>query len=90
MALEIVGRLIRAWDPYSLIAEGAPADEFGDEIAKIVARIPRCRDVEDVAKAISAVFSDAFEPGGFSPVDCFEPAQEIYMALGRAKLLPAA
>ena len=89
-ALEIVGRMIRAWDPYDLIAEGSSADEFDDEIAKVVSRIPHCRGIDDIAKAISEVFSEAFEPDGFTPVNCFPPAQEIYMELRRAKLLPAA
>lgn len=88
--MEIVGRMVRAWDPYNLIAEGAPMDEFDDEIAQVVAHIPRCLEIDDLAKVISAVFSDAFERDGFTPANCFRPAQEIYMELRRANLLPAA
>lgn len=32
-ALEVVGSVIHDWDPYGLIAGGAPADEFDSEIA---------------------------------------------------------
>ena len=88
-ALGIVGRMIRAWDPYSLIAEGAPADEFDEEIAQVVVQIPHCRDIDDIAKAISDVFSEAFGPDSFTPVNCFRPAQEIYMELRHEKLLAA-
>jgi hypothetical protein len=88
-ALGIVGTMIRAWDPYSLIAEGAPADEFDDQIAKITARVPDFYGIDEIARAISDVFSASFGPGSFTPVDCLLPAQEIFMELRRAKLLPA-
>ena len=89
-ALEIIGAIIRAWDPYNLIAEGAPSDEFDDQTAKITARSRTFHGIDEIAKAISDVFSDSFGPGSFTPVDCFRPAQEIFMELRRAKLLAAA
>jgi hypothetical protein len=89
-ALEIVGAMIRAWDPYNLIAEGAPSDEFDGQVARITAKIPTFHGIDDIAQAISDVFSDSFGPGSFTPIDCFRPAQEIYMELRRAELLPAA
>ncbi len=89
-AIEIVGGVIRAWDPYSLIAEGAPADEFDDQIVKITARVPTFRSPSDAALAISDVFSASFGPESFSVTDCSEPAQQIFTELGRAQLLSAA
>ena len=89
-ALEIIGGVIRAWDPYSLIALGAPANEFDDQIAKITAGAVAFRSPSDVARAISAVFSASLGPDSFSVADCSEPAQQIFTALGRANLLSAA
>jgi len=90
-AIEIIGGIIRAWDPYCLIQEGAPADEFDGEIAKITSRVPSFRNSSDAAQAISEVFLASFGQGEkFSPVDCSEPAEQIFLELGRANLLPAA
>jgi hypothetical protein len=89
-AIEIIGAMIRAWDPYSLIAEGAPSDEFDDQIARITAKVPSFHGIDEIAQVISDVFSASFGPGSFTPTDCFIPAQEIFMELRRAKLLPAA
>ena len=90
-ATEIVGSIIRAWDPYCLIAEGAPPDEFDSQIAKITAKVPSFRSSSDVASAVSAVFLASFgQDEMFSPSDCSEPARQIFLELGRANLLPAA
>ena len=43
-ALQVVGSVVREWDPYSLIAGGAPEDEFESEIAGVVAQIPRIKN----------------------------------------------
>ncbi|MGN2248301.1 DUF1871 family protein [Frateuria sp. GZRR35] len=90
-AIEIIGRVIRAWDPYCLLAEGAPADEFDAEITKITAKVPEFHSSSDTAQAISNVFSASFGSGQrFSPVDCSEPAHQIFQESGRANLLPTA
>ena len=89
-AIEIIGDIIRAWDPYSLIAEGAPMNEFDDQIAKITARVPSFRSPSDAAQAISAIFSASFGPETFSAIDCSSPADKLFMELGRANLLSAA
>jgi hypothetical protein len=89
-AVEIIGDVIRAWDPFSLMADGAPADEFDDQIAKITARVPTFRRSSDAAEAVSAVFSEAFGSETFSPADCAKPGEQIFTGLGRAHLLSAA
>ena len=89
-AMEIVGGVIRSWDPYCLIAEGAPLDEFGDQISRITARAPDFRSPMDVAQAISDVFSASFGQDTFSVSECLVPARQVFTALGHAKLLPAA
>ena len=89
-AIEIVGGVIRAWDPYCLISEGAPIDEFDDQIARIAARVSKFRSPADAAQVISDVFSRSFGPDTFSAADCSEPAQRLFSELGSAKLLSAA
>ena len=90
-AIEIIGRIIRAWDPYCLISEGAPSDEFDSEIAKITTKAPSFSSSSDVANAISDVFLASFgQDEKFSAKDCSEPAEQIFLELGRANLLPAA
>ena len=86
-AIEIIGAVIRAWDPYGLIANGSPIDEFDAEIAMLTTKVPRIRSIDDAAQAVSIVFSEQFEPEKFSPADCFEPGQEIFIALKQAKLI---
>ena len=89
-AIEIIGGVIRTWDPYCLIGEGAPADEFDGEIAKIAVKVLGFYTPADVAQAISEVFSKSFAPDTFPAADCLGPGQQIFRELGRAKLLPAA
>ena len=90
-AVAIIGTAIRAWDPYSLISEGAPSDEFDGEVARIAAMTDRFRTPEDIADTISAVFLASFgQEERFSPQDCVVPAVQIFQELGRANLLPAA
>jgi hypothetical protein len=85
MATEIVGDVIRSWDPYSLIREGAPEDEFDAEIAKLVTFIPSLHSVADAAQAISDVFSASFEDG-FLVAQCTQPAQQMFDRLVAAGL----
>lgn len=87
-AFAIVRDAIHAWDPYRLIAGGAPADEWDSEIASVVAQIPRIRSQSDAAHAISRVFSSALEPEGFGPEDCARVGRRLYSSLCEAGLLP--
>jgi len=89
-ALHIVGSVVRSWDPYSLISSGVPTDEFDLEIAKIVALIPSISSPSTAAAALSTVFSAAFEPELFSPVQCSIPGQELFAKLAAAGLAPQA
>ena len=88
-AIEIIGTVIRAWDPNCLIAEGAPTDEYDGQIAKITAGARNFRHAADAAHAISAVFSASFGLDAFSVPDCKDPARRIFTQLAFAKLLPA-
>ncbi len=80
-ALQVVGSVVREWDPYSLIAGGAPADEFESEIARVVAQIPRIKTEKEAVLVLSRVFSSAFEAVRFTPKKCTEAGRKLYAAL---------
>lgn len=89
-ALPIIGTVIRAWDPYSLLESGAPNDEFDFEIARIATHIPTIRSASDATQAISIVFSEAFEPENFTPDKCAQPGVELFTLLQKAGIVPPA
>jgi len=80
-ALQAVGSVIREWDPYTLIAGGAPEDEFDSEIAGVVTQIPRIKTEKEAVLALSRVFSSAFEAARFTPEQCTEAGKKLFAAL---------
>ena len=88
-AISVVGAVIKDWDPYSLLAGGAPDDEFDSEIASVVTQIPRIASANDAVHAVSRVFSSAFDADTFAPAHCSDDGNRIYSALLDAKLVDA-
>lgn len=80
-ALQVVRCVVREWDPYCLIAGGAPEDEFDSEIASLVAQIPRIKTEKEAALALSRVFSSAFNVEHFTPDLCTEAGKKLFAAL---------
>ena|SRR5579872_5216744 len=78
---DITAAVIQQWDPYRLLGEGAPTDEFDHEIASVVAEIPRIHSAADAASAVSRVFSSSFEPQYFSVDACAEVGEKLFSAL---------
>jgi hypothetical protein len=81
LALQVVGAVVREWDPYSLLASGCPKDEFDSEIASVVAEIPRIKSGQDATLALSRVFSSAFEPERFTPDECAALGHKLFAVL---------
>jgi hypothetical protein len=79
--------VILEWDPYHLIADGAPHDEFDGEISRIAARSAEIRGPEDGVRIISEVFSRSFEPEAFTPKLCKEAARRLFNALNSAGVI---
>lgn len=77
----IVRQVVHAWDPYGLLGNGGPPDEFDGEVASLVAQVPRIASATDAAHAVSRVFSSAFEPTGFCPSDCAVIGTQLFNAL---------
>jgi hypothetical protein len=62
-AVALTRHLVREWDPHALLAGGAPTDEFDDEVARMMARIPRLTSPEDAGRHVADVFTAQFGPG---------------------------
>lgn len=77
----LVAAVIREWDPYSLLAGGAPSDEFDAEIASVTAQVSRIGSPTDAAHVISRVFSSSFEAERFSPEVCRAVGETLYLKL---------
>jgi len=90
VALALVRSVVHEWDPCALLHEGAPDDEFDAEIAKVVAYIPHIASAADASRAISTVFSAAFEPELFTAAQCAKPGQALFARLVAAGFLSGA
>jgi hypothetical protein len=88
-ALAVVSDAVRHWDPCSLLANGAPEDEFSNEVAAVVTHIPRIHSQEDAAYVLSTIFSEAFQAEGFSIQACASAAESLFNALVHAGLVRA-
>ncbi len=86
-AFAVVRSIVNGWDPYSLISNGAPADEFDSSVAKVVAGIKAMKSSSAAAEGISRIFAEEFGEEGLSPSDCLGVAEELMSALGREGLL---
>lgn len=76
----IVKAEIDKWNPYNLLPN-APHDEFNLESEEVARHIRFDSTVDQIARAVSKVFSGSFEAAGFMPEDCMDVAGEIKKAL---------
>ena len=77
---DVVRQIINRWDPESLLAGGAPDDEYEFEIGKIVDGVLACKDELELMVVIKMTFSEAF--GYEYPVDeCLPVARSIWVKL---------
>jgi hypothetical protein len=88
-AMRLVQESLREWDPYCLLAGGAPTDEFADEAARVVTYVPQMHSTEDAATFISSVFSASFEAHSFSPADCSGVGRALFDRLLKAGFVHA-
>jgi hypothetical protein len=77
----LVAAVIVEWDPYALLAGGAPRDEFDLEVSSVVTQVPRIKSATDAAHVISRVFSSSFEQGPFTPEACAKVGQRLFAEL---------
>ena len=84
---DATANVIRTWDPYGLLAGGAPIDELDHEIAALVAQIPRVHSAADAAQAVSRIFASSFEPDSFTKETCSEVGAKLYATLSEEGLI---
>jgi len=77
---DVTAGVVRAWDPYGLLAGGAPADELDNEIASLVAQVPRITSATDAAHAV------CFESPVFTPQSCEDIGEKLFAALKNSGL----
>lgn len=58
-SLQIVGGIINELDPIGLLRQGAPSDEYDEEIKKITSLIKQYNDVVELGNAIYDIFVDS-------------------------------
>ncbi len=58
--LSMVKQVLSKLDPINLMKHGAPADEYDQEAAKIVAGLRRCTTTQEVQQLIYTVFEELF------------------------------
>ena len=86
LALDVIGAVVRSWDPYVLLSEGAPESEFDGEIARLATRVPHIHSAAHATLAVADVFAEAFE-SSFTPAACSEVGAQLFGELSRAGLV---
>jgi hypothetical protein len=82
--LSEIRQIIRDWDPYSLIREGAPDNEFDGEVSRLAVWTNQMKTSEDAIRFVSEVFSKSFEPKYFDLISCKNVGMKLFNRL-RAK-----
>jgi hypothetical protein len=85
---EVTADVIRKWDPYDLLAGGAPKDEWDSEISSVVAQISRVHSPSDASAAIARVFGSSLEQGAFTPEACADVGAQLYARWKERGFLP--
>jgi hypothetical protein len=86
-AIEIVRAEISAWDPYALLAGGAPVDEFDAEVSEIVAGLAGTRTAGELASLVANVFRASFDDSSFDVATCSDVASRIMRALDERSIV---
>jgi hypothetical protein len=84
---DVTAEVIQKWDPYELLAGGAPSDEWDSEISSVVAQIARIHSPSDAAEAIARVFGANLEREAFKPEACSQVGAELYARLQERGLI---
>ena len=85
--LDAVRSVIHEWDPYGLLAGGAPDDEFDGEISAVFRQLDRIRSSRDASHVISQVFSSSFEAELFQIEDCQSVGERLYEVLAQQGII---
>ncbi len=86
-AESVVANVVNDWDPYCLLEQGCPEDDFVFEISMVVGQIDNIKSEETAAEVISQIFSKQFEPEYFSVKDCMDVGTRLYNHLKDAGIV---
>ena len=86
-AFGVVKSMVMDWDPYQLLKNGAPEDEWDSEVASIVAQIPRIGSSNDAVHVVSRIFSSSLGSESFSRADCKDAGERLFQALVQSKII---
>jgi hypothetical protein len=86
-AIAVTREVLHAWDPYDLISGGAPADEFDDEVARMVARLPKIAGPEDAGRHVEEIFVAQFGVGVLDRKEADAIGERWFAALRDAGLV---
>ena len=78
--LEEVKQLVNKADPLRLLQQGAPSDEYDQEIAKILAHLHKCETIDELRRSVFAIFLESFgSTSAGSELDYQELASALYL-----------
>ena len=84
---DLAASVIRTWDPWQLLAGGAPIDEYDKEISSLVAQIPRIHSAADASHAVLQIFSSSLEVESLPRDACSEVGKKFFAALSEQGLV---
>lgn len=84
---DAVRSVIYEWDPYDLLAGGAPVDEFDSEISAVIRQLDTIHSSRDACHVISRVFSSSFESELFQVEHCRSVGERLYEVLAERGLI---
>ena len=76
--LKEVKQLVNKADPLRLLQQGAPSDEYDQEIAKVLAHLHKCETVDELRRSVFAIFLESF---GLTSAGSERDYQELASAL---------
>jgi hypothetical protein len=80
----IVKGIIDKIDPIGLLSQGAPVDEYDEEIHKIVSGLRTCDNVEKIQKLIYNIFKESFGQETAGNISLYlEAAKTIFKIIER-------
>ncbi len=83
----VIARVVNKWDPYGLLASGAPPDEFHPEIRAIAWEIANVHSADAAVALVAKVYSAYFTPTDFPVERCRAVGLELFAELQAAGLV---
>lgn len=87
--LSLIKDFINDLDPLGLLGQGAPPNEYDQEIQRIAAGLQRCKTARELQELIDGVFKDSFGEEMMGDLDwCEKIAKSIFSMLRQSQRQP--